>query len=203
MIRRGCARCPRAVVLRDRGDQLADLGAEPRSAEASAHLPLPEEPPVPALPAHHGVRPHEGEMAAPSPCRGAERGPTAACRGHEAGAAAGPGGSAPPVGGAGAGSRRPGRRGFAARRGWPRGAGRRARACPEDAQSGTRPAFCPPTPHPAPSTGSFLKNQNRPMRPARGACYPRPTTCRRLLRRPRAWMIMVRFRFSCRTWQMW
>lgn len=36
-------------------------------------------------------------------------------------------------------------RGRAARRGPPRGAGRGTRACPEDARSGTRAAFCPPT----------------------------------------------------------
>src|SRR6266508_4079302 len=56
---------PERVVARHRGDELAHFGVEPRPAEPRAGPPTPEELPGLAMPAHHGLRPHKDQVAAP------------------------------------------------------------------------------------------------------------------------------------------
>src|SRR5262249_13496777 len=56
---------PVPVLAPDGRDQLPDLGVQAWPAESSARPPAPEEAPVPALPAQHGLRPDQKQVASP------------------------------------------------------------------------------------------------------------------------------------------
>jgi len=57
---------PQTVVPRHRGDQPADLGSKPEPASAAARAPGPVEPPALAVPADHGLGPHDRYVLSPS-----------------------------------------------------------------------------------------------------------------------------------------
>src|SRR5262249_29981048 len=56
---------PAGVIVRHPSDQVADLGAEPRTPRPAAGPPAPEVPPAPAVPADDRLRPDEDEVPAP------------------------------------------------------------------------------------------------------------------------------------------
>ena len=47
-------------------DQLADFGTQPRMSQGGAGAPAPEQAPAPAVPAKHGLRPNQQQMASPA-----------------------------------------------------------------------------------------------------------------------------------------
>ena len=56
---------PMRVLARHGGDQLADLGLQPWTSQERAGAPAPEETPAPAVPAQHGLRPDQEQVASP------------------------------------------------------------------------------------------------------------------------------------------
>ena len=56
---------PVRVFARHGGDQLAGLGVQPRTSPDGAGAPAPEQTPAPALPAQHGLRPDQEQVASP------------------------------------------------------------------------------------------------------------------------------------------
>src|ERR1700682_3094264 len=56
---------PEPVLASHGGDQLTDLGTQPRSAQMTARAPAPEEAPASAMPAEDGLRSDEDEIPPP------------------------------------------------------------------------------------------------------------------------------------------
>ena len=56
---------PVRVLASHIGDPLADFGVQPRTSQPTARAPAPEEVPAPAVPAEHGLRPDQEQVASP------------------------------------------------------------------------------------------------------------------------------------------